>query len=94
MKTLRINLHIRSDVSPRLFEALSKLPPRPRAEFLRKIAELGLQLTEGPAPSSSDMLVPMRDPRGPNLPTAGSDSTQEGFGDDITNLIGSTLSLT
>ena len=87
MSVLRINLHIRSDVSPKLFEALSKLPPRPRAEFLRRIAELGLQFTEGRASTSSCISVPSR------APAAGSDSAQENFGDDITNLIGSTLSL-
>ena len=94
MKMLRINLHIRNDVSPKLFEALANLPPRPRAEFLRKIAELGLHLTESPAPSPIHTPVPMRGPSGPHEPMAGSDSTQVGFGDDINNLIGSTLSLT
>ncbi|BAU49840.1 hypothetical protein SVA_3292 [Sulfurifustis variabilis] len=43
MKRLRINLHIRDDVSPRLYEALASLPPRPRAELLRRLAELGLR---------------------------------------------------
>lgn len=42
MNALRINLSIRPDVSPILYEALSKLPPRPRAELLRKVAEFGL----------------------------------------------------
>lgn len=32
MKRLRINLHIRDDVSPGLYDALEGLPPRPRAE--------------------------------------------------------------
>ena len=43
MKRLRINLHIRDDVSPRLYAALAGVPPRPRAELLRRLAELGLR---------------------------------------------------
>jgi hypothetical protein len=48
MNALRINLFIRPDVSPKLHDALSKLPPRPRAELLRKIAEIDLQVTVFP----------------------------------------------
>jgi hypothetical protein len=44
MKRHRINLHIREDVSPALYRALAALAPKPRAERLRVIAELGLQL--------------------------------------------------
>lgn len=55
MSTLRINLHIRPDVSPKLHQALSQLPARPRAELLRKVAEIGLTAT---VPRSSDIYVP------------------------------------
>jgi hypothetical protein len=47
MTVLRINLHIRADVSPQLQAALADMPPRPRAERLRRLAELGLQIESG-----------------------------------------------
>lgn len=47
MTVLRINLHIRVDVSQVLHAALVGMPPRPRAERLRKLAELGLQTENG-----------------------------------------------
>lgn len=47
MTVLRINLHIRFDVSQVLHAALAGMPPRPRAERLRKLAELGLQVESG-----------------------------------------------
>lgn len=84
MKTLRINLHIRSDVSPKLFEALASMPPRPRAERLRKLAELGLQIEGGQlqgcgagpatAKSASTALV--------------TDGSRETFGSDLVGLLG------
>jgi hypothetical protein len=87
MSTLRINLHIRSDASPRLFEALAKLPPRPRAELLRKLGDLGLQISEGaiPLPKYS---TPSRAPS-TERPAFDTDSPNENFGDDITSLVGS-----
>lgn len=50
MKMLRINLRIRSDVSPRLYAALIDLPPRPRAELLRRLADIGLTPTRVTTP--------------------------------------------
>lgn len=51
MKMLRINLRIRRDVSPRLYAALIDLPPRPRAELLRRLADIGLTPTRVTTPS-------------------------------------------
>lgn len=51
MKMLRINLRIRSDVSPRLYAALIDLPPRPRAELLRRLADIGLTPARVTTPS-------------------------------------------
>jgi len=65
MNTMRINLHIRDDVSPRLFAALASLRGRARAEFLRNLAERGLQPTLPHAPShvvDASRMHPTTDP--------------------------------
>lgn len=86
MKVLRINLHVREDISPRLFQALVNIPPRPRAELLRRIAELGLQIGDGrldsldsrrsAAPASSEQASAV-------VPGHGT----PGFGDDLAGLV-------
>ncbi len=87
MSILRINLHIRYDVSPKLFEALSKLPPRPRAEYLRKVAEFGLQVT-----TSSTHVTPAWTG---DLKCASAeitaDSEKDNFGNDLVGLLGNDL---
>lgn len=89
MSILRINLHIRSDVSPKLFEALANMPPRPRAERLRKLAELGLQIEScqlhsmtvsscgTPAPVMQVSASALEDP----------EVVADGFGDDLASLL-------
>ena len=87
MSVLRINLHIRSDISPKLFEALSKLPPRPRAEYLRKIAECGLQVA-----TSSTHVAPTRtdDSTSANQPIT-ANSVPDNFSNDLVGLLGNDL---
>lgn len=86
MTTLRINLHIREDISPRLFQALVNIPPRPRAELLRKIAELGLQIEDGRLDSL--------DSRRSSVPASSEQASAvasghgaPGFGDDLAGLV-------
>ncbi len=88
MKRLRINLHVREDVSPALYRALAPMAPKPRAERLRAIAEVGLQLeprTAGPGSGSGERgsqvvaeLPPMED----------EESIAAAFGADLERLIG------
>jgi hypothetical protein len=87
VKVLRINLHIRSDISPKLYEALSRLPPRPRAEFLRKIADCGLQVA-----ASSTHVAPMRtdDSMSANQPIT-TNSVPDNFSNDLVGLLGNDL---
>lgn len=88
MSILRINLHVRSDVSPHLFQALILLPPRPRAEFLRRIAERGLQIECGSAlaPESSQTRAPSEVPdKHPKLAPA---QVPDTFGEDLASIIG------
>lgn len=89
MTILRINLHIRVDVSQVLHAALVGMPPRPRAERLRKLAELGLQIESGQlhslnggscGTSASAMRTSL-----PALKPSGI-ATDE-FGDDLANLL-------
>jgi hypothetical protein len=84
MKRLRINLHIRADVSPRLYEALAGVPPRPRAELLRKLAELGLRpvAPTGPQPQRDEStavaaVTEASDPR-----------DRDAFGDELLRVVG------
>ncbi len=89
MTMLRINLHIRSDVSPRLYAALAVMPPRPRAELLRKLAELGLQIESGQVHSlngnSRGVLEPgIQSP--PSAPEASGMVTDE-FSSDLVSLL-------
>lgn len=87
MKTLRINLHIRSDVSPKLYEALAHMPPRPRAEYLRKVAEFGLQVT-----TSSTHVAPTRAGAVTNISkTTAADSVKDSFSNDLVGLLGNEL---
>ncbi len=83
MKTLRINLHLRSDTASKLFDALVDLPPRPRAEFLRKIAEIGLQCTLGQSTYTATA---------PHSELARHHGTREHsnetFGDDLASVLG------
>ncbi len=89
MKTLRINLHIRGDVSPKLFEALASMPPRPRAERLRKLAELGLQIESGQLHSMT--VSPCRTPAPVMQASASaledSEAVADRFGDDLASLL-------
>lgn len=87
MNLLRINLHIRSDVSPSLYESLAMLPPRPRAEFLRRIAEAGLQIErrgissrDEPAPMAANSIVSAKTGQA-------SDLCPDAFGDDLLKAI-------
>lgn len=87
MRMLRINLHIRDDISPRLYEALVNLPPRPRAELLRKLAECGLRPVAPPDSRSYTDSVP--------LPPSSEDhselSDRAAFGDELVRVVGSML---
>jgi len=82
MTTLRINLHIRDDVSPLLYQVLAALPPKPRAEFLRKIADIGLRHMQSPLPSTSASAI---------LPSTASADTADCFGDDLAQLLAGDL---
>lgn len=83
MKRLRINLHIRDDVSPRLYETLAGLPPRPRAELLRKLAELGLRPAAPPGPQpqrdESTAVAAMTETSDPR--------DREAFGDELVRVV-------
>lgn len=83
MKRLRINLHIRDDVSPGLYDALEGLPPRPRAELLRKLAELGLRPV---APTSPQ---PHRDASTTvaAIPEASDPGDRDAFGDELVRVV-------
>jgi len=84
MKVLRINLHIRSDVSPRLYEALSRLPPRPRAELLRRLAELGLHVQRGElAANGASITSPTGAIPGAPADRSGSEAVDDAFGADF-----------
>lgn len=87
MKTLRINLHIRSDVSPKLYQTLVAIPPRPRAEFLRRVSEMGLQASENSRFSPGNPVAIAQTVH--NEDAAGVGSARQNFGDDIANVVGS-----
>lgn len=91
MSTLRINLHIRSDVVPRLYAALATMPPKPRAEFLRKIAELGLQIAHRPAPSSENSKTMVANPDPHAQTDRAVDSAPDAFGADLVSAIRGSL---
>jgi hypothetical protein len=84
MKRLRINLHIRDDVSPRLYEALAGLPPRPRAELLRRLAELGLLPVASPTlrPHPDESVTPS------DTPQASDPRGRDAFGDELVRVVG------
>lgn len=84
MKILRINLHIRSDISPQLYETLAALPPRPRAELLRRLAELGLRPI-AVTTSSTWEETPARKADTPNMASA---SDRELFGAELLRVVG------
>jgi hypothetical protein len=84
MKMLRINLRIRDDVSPRLYEALASLPPHPRAELLRKLAERGLQPVELPHSESGRDGVPID----PGTQDDSQLSDRAAFGDELVRVVG------
>lgn len=89
MRTLRINLHIRYDVSPRLHVALASMLPRPRAERLRKLAELGLQIESGQLHSltiGSSGAPTLAMQASPTAPEASGIVTEE-FGNDLLSLL-------
>lgn len=84
MKMLRINLRIRADASPRLYAALSDLPPRPRAELLRRLAEIGLHPFSVSAPLSQH-----QEPNaGVPVPPGGSAADREVFGAELLRVVG------
>jgi hypothetical protein len=87
MKTLRINLHIRNDVSPKLYEALAHMPPRPRAEYLRKVAEFGLQVTTASTHVSSTRTGDLTS----ISKTTTTDSVKNNFSNDLVGLLGNDL---
>lgn len=83
MKMLRINLRIRDDVSPRLYEALTGLPPRPRAELLRKLAELGLQPV-----TPTTLRHRQNESTAATDPQAVDPSDRDAFGDELVRVVG------
>lgn len=87
MRMLRINLHIRDDVSPRLYEALVDLPPRPRAELLRKLAECGLRPVALPDSRSCPDRVPIH----PRSEDDSELSDRAAFGDELVRVVGNML---
>lgn len=91
MKTLRINLHIRDDVAPRLYVALAVMPPRPRAELLRKLAELGLQIESGQLHSLRVDSNHLKAPSAEASAVEVADNATEGFGNDLAGLVGNTF---
>lgn len=84
MTVLRINLHIRVDVSRVLHAALADMPPRPRAERLRKLAEIGLQVESGRLPGRAIDLATAKSPMAAHV----SNGSNEIFSSDLANLIG------
>lgn len=87
MKTLRINLHIRSDVSPRLYQTLAALPPRPRAELLRRVSEIGLHVSESSQVSFRNLGATVQAVSNEGGTNDG--SGKQNFGNDIANVVGS-----
>ena len=85
MKMLRINVRIRDDVSPRLFETLANLPPRPRAELLRKLAELALQ----PASLPAQQFRSDESSSAVNMPQGREATDRNEFGDELVRVVGS-----
>lgn len=83
MKRLRINLHIRADVAPRLYEALADLPPRPRAELLRRLAELGLR----PAVPTGLQLHPDEPTAVAAMTEASDPRDRDAFGDELVRIV-------
>lgn len=84
MTVLRINLHIRPDVSQTLHAALAVMSPRPRAERLRKLAELGLQVESGRLQERTINSAKVK-----SAPTAHvSIGGNETFSSDLANLLG------
>lgn len=83
MSVLRINLHIRSDVSPKLYEALASMPAKPRAELLRKLAERGLQVA-----ASSTHLAPTPTDDSTHIAQRMTvNSTPDNFSNDLAGLL-------
>ena len=91
MSTLRINLHIRDDVSPYLYQTLIILPPRPRAEFLRRIAEIGLRTGHNPGSSPETSKAIVIDSRPAPHDGRVSDPTSHFLGDDLFSAIRDSL---
>ncbi len=91
MSTLRINLHIRDDVSPYLYQTLIILPPRPRAEFLRRIAEIGLRTEHNPASSPETSKASVIDSRPEAHNGRAPDLASDCFGDDLFSAIRDSL---
>ncbi len=91
MSTLRINLHIRDDVSPFLYQTLVILPPRPRAELLRRIAEIGLRTEHNPGSSPETSKAIVIDKRPETSISRESDQASDFFGDDLFSAIGASL---
>lgn len=87
---LRINLLIRRDVAPHLYAVLAPMPPKPRAEFLRKIAELGLRLQqEGRLPPPSIEVQAALGDRGSDaLTQKRPHADSEAFGDQLMSVVG------
>lgn len=83
MKTMRINLHIRKDLNPRLYAALEKLSGKRRAEFIRRLAELYLMLEEN---GNNKSLLPPHS--SPNPLTHENDAAPPpDFGEDLQALL-------
>ena len=87
MTTLRINLHIRADASPRLHAALASVSPRPRAERLRGLAELGLQMETGQLHSQRADPNPIGAPNARSSAADMTETTTEGFANDLCDLL-------
>lgn len=85
MKMLRINVRIRDDVSPRLFETLANLPPRPRAELLRKLAELALH----PASLPAQQFRSDESSAAVNMSQGREATDRNEFGDELVRVVGS-----
>lgn len=88
MKVLRINLHIRQDVSPQLYEALATMPARPRAELLRRLAELGLRLQQRGRLPSTEAQAAAGDRAFNVLTQKDSPADLDAFGDQLVSVVG------
>lgn len=86
MNTLRINLHIRDDISPLLYTALIDLPGKPRAEYLRRLAEIGLHYSKHGTGSPKFTINGENTDASKEIDT--SNNTEDHFGYDIVDLLG------